>query len=88
MKEDYESEWWRAKEHDDFNLKTKLLRVGCRPLKRKLLACQKSQDSYDPSQFILCKKIRIELDDCYKALHFLQMQIAQERVENEGLNVE
>jgi hypothetical protein len=49
MKEDYESEWWRAKEKDDFNLKTKLLRVGCRPLKRKLLACQKSQDSYDSS---------------------------------------
>jgi hypothetical protein len=42
MKEDYETEWWKAKEHDDFNLKTKLLRVGCRPLMRKLRGCQKS----------------------------------------------
>jgi hypothetical protein len=39
MKEDYEAEWWRAREHDEFNLKKKLMRVGCRPLKRKLLAC-------------------------------------------------
>jgi len=49
MKEDYEAEWWRAREHDEFNLKKKLMRVGCRPLKRKLLACQKSQESNDPS---------------------------------------
>jgi hypothetical protein len=48
MKEDYEAEWWRAREHDEFNLKKKLMRVGCRPLKRKLLACQKSQESNDP----------------------------------------
>ena len=44
MKEDYEIEWWKAKEIDDFNLKKKLLRVGCRPLKRKYLACQKTPD--------------------------------------------
>jgi len=39
IKEDYQTEWWRAREHDDFNLKKKLLRVGCRPLKRKLMTC-------------------------------------------------
>lgn len=55
LKEDYETEWWRAKEQDDFNLKTKLTRVGCRPLKRKLLACQKSTDAYDIDNFLKCK---------------------------------
>ncbi len=44
IREDQETEWWRARELDDFDLKKKLLRVGCRPLKRKLLACQKSVD--------------------------------------------
>ncbi len=39
LKEDYELEWWRAKDKDDYNLKKKLLRVGCRPLKRKHMAC-------------------------------------------------
>ena len=44
IKEDYETDWWRAREGDDFDLKRKLLRVGCRPLKRKLLACQKGPE--------------------------------------------
>ena len=39
LKEDYETDWWRAKDVDEFNLKKKLMRVGCRPLKRKYLAC-------------------------------------------------
>ena len=81
LREDQETEWWRARETDDFNLKKKLLRVGCRPLKRKLLACQKSVEM-DLDTFAKCKvrlyflilqKIRVELDDCYKSLHFLQM---------------
>lgn len=55
MKEDYETEWWRANEYDDFNLKKKLLRVGCRPLKRKLLACQKSTEAYSAENFTNCK---------------------------------
>jgi len=50
LREDQETEWWRAREYDDFNLKKKLLRVGCRPLKRKLLACQKSVEM-DPDTF-------------------------------------
>lgn len=37
IKDDYQNEWWKAKEIDEFNLKMKLLRVGCRPLKRKYL---------------------------------------------------
>ena len=35
-----EAEWWRASQADQFNLKDKLMRVGCRPLKRKYLACR------------------------------------------------
>ena len=54
LREDQETEWWRARETDDFNLKKKLLRVGCRPLKRKLLACQKSVEM-DLDTFAKCK---------------------------------
>ena len=35
-----QAEWWKAGEIDEYNLKNKLLRVGCRPLKRKFLACK------------------------------------------------
>ena len=34
LKEDQKLEWWKAGELDNFDLRTKLLRVGCRPLKR------------------------------------------------------
>ena len=54
LKEDYETEWWKATESDNFDFKKKLLRVGCRPLKRKLLACQKSID-IDIETFSSCK---------------------------------
>jgi hypothetical protein len=54
LREDQETEWWRARETDDYNLKKKLLRVGCRPLKRKLLACQKSVEM-DLDTFAKCK---------------------------------
>ena len=47
-------DWWQAKEADDFDLKHKLLRVGCRPLKRKYLTCVKS-DSYDIESYAECK---------------------------------
>jgi hypothetical protein len=71
MQEDYSKEWWRAGESDEFNLKRKLLRVGCRPLKRRLLACQKNVEDDGVENFHMCKKIRAELDDCYKALTYM-----------------
>ena len=43
MKHDMEQEWWRASSADQYNLREKLLRVGCRPLKRKYLACKGGQ---------------------------------------------
>lgn len=56
LKRDYEQEWWRAKEHDDFSIKNKLTRVGCRPLKRKYLACVKD-DNGDAHTYADCKVI-------------------------------
>ena len=38
-------EWWRAAQTDQFSLRDKLMRVGCRPLKRKYLACKKTMAS-------------------------------------------
>jgi hypothetical protein len=52
-------DWWKAKETDDFDLKTKLMRVGCRPLKRKYLSCIKS-DTYDVEGFAECKVIKVD----------------------------
>ena len=65
MKEDYETEWWRARENDEFNLKKKLLRVGCRPLKRKYLACQKSVD-LDTDTFQKCKVRNIDFNASFE----------------------
>ena len=57
-------EWWRAAESDQYSLKDKLLRVGCRPLKRKYLACKVIQKSksggYTEESYGECK-VRNEL---------------------------
>lgn len=48
LKEEEEVEWWRPTQRDNFNLTTKLLRVGCRPIKRKYLGCVRSDsDDYE-----------------------------------------
>jgi len=39
LKEDDSVEWWRATKKDNFDLTTKLLRTGCRPIKRQYLEC-------------------------------------------------
>lgn len=70
-----QTEWWKAGEVDDFSLQKKLLRVGCRPLKRKFLACKTSTDDLDPRKFAECKKVREEMDECYKALHYLEISM-------------
>lgn len=41
------AEWWKAGPVDNFNLKNKLNRVGCRPLRRKLLSCKAFDDSVE-----------------------------------------
>ncbi len=43
MKEE-EVEWWRPTKEDNFNISNKLLRVGCRQLKRKLLRCTRYEE--------------------------------------------
>ncbi|MFO0116853.1 MAG: hypothetical protein ACK521_04315 [bacterium] len=47
------AEWWKAGPVDNFNLKTKLNRVGCRPLRRKFLSCKATDDSIE--HFADCK---------------------------------
>ena len=65
LKEDMMLEWWRAGEIDDFNLRQKLLRVGCRPLRRKFLACKtrvaEDSGSFDLEQYATCKVSRVNL---------------------------
>ena len=61
LQEDMKSEWWKATEIDDFSLRQKLLRVGCRPLKRKFLACKTmSEDAgdFDVEMYANCKVSR------------------------------
>lgn len=41
--QDETEEWYEAGAVDHYNLNRKLLRVGCRPAKRKLLACQQAR---------------------------------------------
>lgn len=72
-----QSEWWKAGELDQYSLKDKLLRVGCRPLKRKHLACRTSADDLDPYKYAECKKIRVDMDECYKALNYLHLSMKQ-----------
>jgi len=50
LKEDMEADWWKAGKTDQFNLSKKMARVGCRPLKRKFLACEKKSD-YSATSF-------------------------------------
>ncbi|CDW86272.1 UNKNOWN [Stylonychia lemnae] len=80
LKRDQDSQWWQAGEDDDFNLKNKLLRVGCRPLKRKYLSCQKERDN-DVESYAECKKLRTQLDECYETFQFVQIQKAHEKVD-------
>lgn len=53
LKEDYENEWWTPSSVDNGSLRHKLLRVGCRPLMRKLLLCNRAD--MDVKNFATCK---------------------------------
>ena len=71
LQADAQAEWWRAGEIDEFDLKKKLARVGCRPLKRNYMAnCHGADPDYSMEDYAKCKKIRSDLDECYQALHF------------------
>ncbi len=69
LKIDYESEWWKPGKIDKFDLKRKMLRVGCRPLQRKYIKCNKQMDTEE--EYKQCSNIRPELDECYKSLQML-----------------
>ncbi|KAL4483523.1 hypothetical protein ABPG73_001072 [Tetrahymena malaccensis] len=59
--------WWRAGERDNFDLNKKLLRVGCRPIYRKLIICQKEQTESDQN----CIQYKQEVDKCLQMLKFV-----------------
>jgi len=44
LKQDEEIEWWRPTKQDNFSLTKKLMRTGCRPLKRKYLRCLRNDE--------------------------------------------
>ena len=50
---------------------TKLLRVGCRPLKRKILRCKQNLD-YEIN-FTKCAEMELELKKCHELLHILYL---------------
>ena len=81
LQEDSQSEWWRAGEIDDFNLKNKLARVGCRPLKRNYMGnCHGADPDYSAESYGACQKLRQEMDECYKALHFMEIEKMQSKL--------
>lgn len=50
LRED-EVEWWRPTREDNYSLTNKLLRTGCRPIKRKHLRCIRNEDN----EFVQCE---------------------------------
>ena len=66
MKEDYDNDWWKASAVDEYDLKKKLIRVGCRPLKRKYDKCVVE---YDELSYSKCKMLNSQLKECYNALY-------------------
>jgi len=77
IKEDYNNEWWKPSKVDNYELKNKLYRVGCRPIKRKYLKCQANLDN--TNDFKQCKKIEKELSDCYNALYISYLNSKREK---------
>eukprot|EP00831_Metopus_contortus_P052842 TRINITY_DN44387_c0_g1_i4.p2 TRINITY_DN44387_c0_g1~~TRINITY_DN44387_c0_g1_i4.p2 ORF type:complete len:134 (+),score=24.52 TRINITY_DN44387_c0_g1_i4:1-402(+) len=64
--EDVNNDWWMPSTIDNGSLKSKLLRVGCRPLKRKYLECTKASMTLE--QYEKCFTYSQELDLCLKML--------------------
>lgn len=63
--------WYHASERDHFNLNRKLMRMGCRPLKRQLLECQQSARSSGAAP-ATCEKLRSDYTQCAQVLSYLQ----------------
>jgi len=76
MKEDYDNEWWRPSSIDDYNLKNKLLRVGCRPLLRKLNKCMIDEEI----NYKKCENLQNELKKCEETLYLLYYTAKQEEI--------
>ena len=55
LEEDHKNEWWRPSSIDNYDIKKKMFRVGCRPLKRKYLSCLYQADYMDSTKYAYCK---------------------------------
>ncbi|EAR98496.1 hypothetical protein TTHERM_00460450 (macronuclear) [Tetrahymena thermophila SB210] len=67
LEKEEDDTWWRAGERDNFDLNKKLLRVGCRPIYRKLILCQKEQAGNNQN----CTQHKQEVDKCLQMLKFV-----------------
>ncbi|CAG9318505.1 unnamed protein product [Blepharisma stoltei] len=73
--EDERLEWWKASARDKYDINEKLLRVGCRPLKRKLILCKKEQREKDHA--FSCMDMEEELKTCIRLLQYVQSTYVQ-----------
>jgi hypothetical protein len=80
MKEDYNTEWWRPSKIDNYDIKNKLLRVGCRPLKRKYIKCRQVMEL--PEDYKKCQDLNKELNDCYEMLYTVYYNTKRDEVIN------
>ena len=66
--EDAALPWWEATATDNFDINQKLLRVGCRPVKRKLLECRQTKLN---TGYGSCVALEQELTNCLQLLQFV-----------------
>jgi hypothetical protein len=52
-----------------------MMRVGCRPLKRRLLACGQARRKSDYT--VGCDDLKVEMDKCIRLLQYLQSPYAE-----------
>jgi len=68
--EDEELQWWKASAVDNYDINQKLLRVGCRPLKRKLIRCK--QQAIQEGTKVNCIKLESHYKNCSELLKYVQ----------------
>jgi hypothetical protein len=64
-----EEPWWKATDEDNFDVNQKLRRLGCRPLKRKYLACKQKERLFEKT--VGCDDLKDELEKCVKIVQYL-----------------
>ena len=66
-----DTEWWQAGAEDDFSFEKKLLRTGCRPLKRDYIKCiHQNSLNYTLEN---CMDLKRKLVECENLLKYAKM---------------